>query len=348
MTARTLDRRSFFRGGLALAVATALPIPAHAKDELVVATFPGTWNEVHRDILGPWFRKKTGAEVTQTVMLATDQVAKLAAARGQAPFDVSILDEGPALDAVRQGLLERYPVAKSRHFNDLLPPFRNEWGPSISVQAIGIAYNPKKVKVAPKSWDDLWNPAYKGRVGITALNSSLGMAFMVELARLKGGSESNLEPAFKALATLLPNVGAVSANLGAHAALIQQEQVDVAVHNFNFIQTLRGKGVDVEWVKPDTGAPAWRTTLHLVKGAQRPDLALEYIEGHITPEVQAAMSKPPHFVIPTNRKVPLTGAIVEKIAKTADELTRLVFHDWAKINEVRSAAIERFNREIRL
>ena len=343
-----IDRRQFLRGAATVAALGVRPRVAHAKDTLVVATFPGTWNEVHREILGPYFRKKTNADVTQTVMLATDQVAKLQASKGQPPFDVSIMDEGPLLDAVKLGLFDKYPLAKSANFNDLLPTFRSEWGPSISMQAIGIAYNPKKITPAPKSWFDLWNPAYKGRVGLTALNSSLGMAFMVELARLKGGSESNLEPAFKALHTLLPNVGAISANLGAHAALIQQEQVDVAVHNFNFIQTLRGKGVDVDWVKPDTGAPAWRTSMHIVTGAQRPDLAFEYIEGHITPEVQAAMEKAPNFVIPTNRKVPLTGAIVEKLARTPDDLSKLVFHDWAKINEVRSATMERFNREIKL
>ena len=315
----SIDRRTFVRGGAALAIAALTPVPASAKDQLVVATFPGTWNEVHREILAPYFQKKTNADVTQTIMLATDQVAKLAATRGQPPFDVAILDEGPTLDAVKQGVLEKYPAAKSAHFNELGPPFRNEWGPAISMQAIGLAYNPKKVKTAPRSWDDLWNPAYKGRVGLTALNSSLGMAFIVELARLKGGSESNLEPGFLALRTLLPNVGAISANLGAHSALIQQEQVDVAVHNFNFIETLKGKGVEVDWVKPETGAPAWRTNLHIVKGAQRPDLAFEYIEGHITPEVQAAMAKPPHFVIPTNRKVVLSGAIVDKVARTPDE-----------------------------
>jgi putative spermidine/putrescine transport system substrate-binding protein len=343
-----LTRRQFLHSAVAVAAVGARPSMAFAKDALVVATFPGTWNEVHRDILGPYFRKKTNADLIQTILLATDEIAKLQASKGQPPFDVAIMDEGPLLDGVKLGLFDKYPVSKSRSFNDLLPAFRSEWGPSISMQAIGIAYNPTKIKTVPRSWDDLWNPAYKGRVGLTALNSSLGMAFMAELARLKGGSESNLEPAFKALQTLLPNVGAISANLGAHAALIQQEQVDIAVHNFNFIQTLRGKGVNVDWVKPDTGAPAWRTSLHIVKGAQRPDLAFEYIEGHITPEIQAAMEKAPNFVIPTNRKVPLTGAIVEKIARTPDDLSKLVFHDWAKINEVRAAAMERFNREIKL
>src|SRR5438445_11461972 len=99
--------------------------------------------------------------------------------------------------------------------------------PAISMQTIDIAYNPKKVKTAPRSWDDLWNTAYKGRVGLTALNSSLGMAFIVELACLKGSSESNQEPCFLALQTLLPNVGAISANLVAQPALIKQVQVDV-------------------------------------------------------------------------------------------------------------------------
>jgi putative spermidine/putrescine transport system substrate-binding protein len=343
-----VERRQFLAGALALGGAPLFPRVAHAKDTLVVATFPGTWSEVHRDILAPYFRKRTNADVTQSVILATDQISKLQAARGQAPFDVSILDEGPLLDGIKLGLFDKYPVAKSKHFGDLLPPFRNEWGPCISLQVIGLAYNPKKVKAPPTSWDDLWRPEYKGRVGLTALNSSLGMAFMVELARLKGGGEANLEPAFQALKTLLPNVGAISANLGAHAALIQQGEVDVAVHNFNFIQTLRGKGVEVEWVKPSTGAPAWRTSMHLVKGAQRPDLAFEYIDGHIAPEVQAEMEKAPHFVIPTNRKVALSGAVVEKVAKSHDDLGKLVFHDWAKINEGRAAAMERFNREIKL
>ena len=347
MTERTMTRRQLLGSAVAGALAGA-PWPAAAQEALVAATFPGTWSEAHRNVLAPAFTKATGANVTQTIMLATDQVSKLQAAKGaKPPFDVAILDEGPLLDAIKLDLFDKYPVARSKHFKDLLPPFQDEWGPRVTMQIVGISYNPKRVKTPPRAWSDLWNPAYKGRVGLTALNSSLGIAFLVELARVNGGSETDVEPAFKALRSLLPNVGAIGANLGAYATLWQQEQIDIAPYNFNFTQTLRGKGVDIEFVVPESGAASWRTSMHVVKGAVKPDLAFQYIDLHISPEVQAEMHKPPLDVIPTNRKVTLTGAIT-KIAPTHDRLSKLVFHDWSKINPRRSEWIDRFNREIRV
>jgi putative spermidine/putrescine transport system substrate-binding protein len=342
------NRRIFIMSGVGASASLLLPGLACAADTLVAATFPGTWNDAHSKILVPWFKNATKADVALTVQLATDQVAKLQAAGGKPPFDVAIMDEGPLLDAIKQDLLVRYPADKSANWKGLLPMFQDEWGPKISMQVIGIGYNPKKIKTPPKAWSDLNNPAYKGRVGLTSLNSTLGMAYMVELARLHGGGESNMDPAFKALKDLLPNVGAISANLGAHAALFQQEQIDIAPYNFNFVETLKGKGVDIAFVVPDSGPVAWRTSLHIVKNAARPDLAFTYIEGAITPDVQIAESKPPYDIIPTLAKVPLTLPMEAMIAKTPADLAKLRFLDWKKINENRSATIERFNREIKV
>jgi len=343
-----LKRRQLLQAGLGVGALGALPRWAWAADSLVAATFPGTWNDAHSKLLVPWFKKATGSDVTLTIQLATDQVAKLAASPGKPPFDVSIMDEGPLLDALKQDLLVKYPVDKSANFKSLYPMFQDEWGPKISMQVIGIGYNPKKIKTPPKSWNDLWNPVYKGRVGLTALNSTLGMAFMAEIARLKGGSESNLEPAFKALRELLPNVGAISANLGAHATLFQQEQIDIAPYNFNFVETLKAKGVDVEFVVPESGPVAWRTSLHIVKSASQPELAFRYIEGAITPEIQSEETKSPYDIIPTHTKVALTPIMAAKIAKTPADLSKLIFLDWKKLNDVRSSAIDRFNREIKV
>jgi putative spermidine/putrescine transport system substrate-binding protein len=251
------------------------------------------------------------------------------------------------LDAVKQGLIAEYPTAKSPNYKDLLPEFQDRWGPRISMQIIGIGYNPQKIKTPPKSWDVLWDPAYKGRVGLTALNSQLGIAFLAEINRLRGGSEESFEPAFKALRELLPNVGAIGANLGAYATLWQQEQIDIAPYNFNFVQTLKGKDVPVELSIPGTGAVGWYTSMHVAANAAEPDLAVQYIDTHLDPAVQSAIARPPYDVIPTNSKVPLEGAITA-IARSHADLAKIRSFDWEKLNPQRGALIERFNREIKL
>jgi putative spermidine/putrescine transport system substrate-binding protein len=245
-------------------------------------------------------------------------------------------------------LIVEYPVAKSPRYGELLPAFQDKWGPKITMQVIGIGYNPKKIAAVPKSWDELWEPKYKGRVGLTALNSQLGIAFLAELNRLKGGDEGNFEPAFKALRELLPNVGAIAANLGAYATLWQQEQIDIAPYNFNFVQTLKGKDVPVELAIPTSGPVGWATSLHLVANAADPDLAVKYIDEHLDAGIQAQMLQPPYDVIPTNSKVKLEGAITLAIAKTQDDLGKIRTIDWDKLNPQRGALIERFNREIKL
>ena len=136
-------------------------------------------------------------------------------------------------------------------------------------------------------------------MGITSLASTLGLAFLLDVNRLAGGTESNMAPGFARLRTLLPNLAAVSANFGAHAALFQQGEVDIGVQNFNFAEELKAKGVPIEFVRVSTGTPAWKTSMHVVQGAVQPDLAYAWIDGQITAAVQdhdgeGALERHPH------------------------------------------------------
>jgi putative spermidine/putrescine transport system substrate-binding protein len=344
-----LTRRDLMGGAAGFGAAFAVSPRALAQAKtLVAATFPGTWNEADRNVIAPAFKSTTGAAVTQSIILGTDQVARLTAAKGsKPPFDVAFFDTPQVLDAVKDGLIVEYPAAQSPHFKALLPKFQDKWGPKITMQVIGIGYNPKKISSPPKSWDELWDPKYKGRVGLTALNSQLGIAFLAELNRIKGGSETDFEPAFKALRELLPNVGAIAANLGAYATLWQQEQIDIAPYNFNFVQTLKAKDVPVELSIPQTGAVGWETSLHLVANAQEPELAVKYIDLHLDPAIQQKLLLAPYDVIPTSAQVKLEGPITTSIARSQEDLGKIRGFDWAKLNPQRGALIERFNREIK-
>ena len=315
---------------------------------LVFATFTGSWEEAHKAVLVPAFRKANGnASIVLDPMLSVDQIAKVSAARAAPPIDVMLHDPGPGLQAIAAGLVEPNPVAHSAHYKDLIPVAQEPEGPAPFFQVVGLTYNPETVKTPPTSWADLWNPAYKNRVRITNLASTLGTGFLVEVARMHGGSETNVEPGFAALRELKPNLSAVAANPGALAALYQQGQVDISPGNFNAIQILKAQGVPVEFAVPKEGAIAFRTTMHITKNTPNAELAFKLIEAALSPEVQGALMASPYLVVPTNTKVPIAGEVAKLVPNHAAMRSRFVFQDWARINEQRAGWLERFNREMR-
>ncbi len=344
-------RRQLLQASLTLGAMQLFPGMSHAQAKrLVFATFTGSWEEAHRAVLVPAFKKSTNnADIILDPMLSVDQIAKVNAAKNNPPIDVMLHDPGPALTAIGQGLVDNYPVAESKNYKDLIVEAQEETGPAIFFQVVGLTYNPEKIKTPPTSWKDLWSPEYKGRAGITNLNSTLGTGFLVEIAKMFGGSESNIEPGFKALNDLKPNLAAVAANPGALATLFQQGQVDISPGNFNAIQILKARGVPVEFVVPKEGAIAFKTTIHIVKNTKNKDLAVALIEAAMSPDVQTRLMQSPYLVVPTNSKVQMQGEISKVLVKDQAELKKkFVFQDWKKINEQRAQWIERFNREIKL
>lgn len=345
------QRRMLLQAGAVACGSFALPLSARAAGKVVATTYPGSFEEAYRAVLLPQYQKQSGSSVVLTPLLGVDQVAKIAASRGNPPYDAVMFDEGPLYNAIKAGIIQKFPADKSKHFADLPPVFQGTagLGPVVTVQVCGIAYNPKKIKTPPTSWADLWRPEYKGRVGMTGIGSSLGAGFLAEISKMKGGSEKNAEPGFAMLRELVPNIGALAPSPGALAALFQQGQIDIAPNYFNNVETLRSKGVDIAFAMPATGGIMIRTSMHIVAGTAEPQAALEYIDALISPEVQRGLEKAPYNMVPTNGKVAYTGETARQIAKDFQDLSKkLVLNDWAAIQEQRPAWIERFNKEVKL
>jgi putative spermidine/putrescine transport system substrate-binding protein len=343
------SRRGLMQTALTLGAIQVFPGLSRAQARpLVFATFTGSWEVAHKEVLVPAFRKaNNNAQIVLDPMLSMDQIAKVRASAGNPSIDVMLHDPGPALLAIDQGLVEPYPVAKSAYYAELIPAAQVPMGPAPFFQVVGLTYNPETVKAPPTSWADLWKPEFKGKVGITNLNSTLGTGFMVEIAKMHGGSESNIEPAFAQIAALKPSLAAVASNPGALASLFQQGQIDISPGNFNAIQILKAQGVPVEFVAPKEGAIAFKTTMHITKGSPNAELAFKLIEAALSPEVQTQLMESPYLIVPTNSKVAMKGEIAKVLAKDPDELMKkFVFQDWKTINQGRAGWIDRFNREI--
>ena len=142
---------------------------------------------------------------------------------------------------------------------------------------------------------------------------------------------------------------ALDPRLAVRQTVRQQGQIDISPGNFNAIQILKARGVPVEFVSPKEGAIAFKTSIHVVKNSPNWQLAVELIEAAMSPEVQSRLMKSPYLIVPTNSQVKMDGEIAQVLAKDHADLKKsFVFQDWKKINEQRSAWIERFNRDIKV
>ncbi|WP_159993265.1 extracellular solute-binding protein [Roseomonas sp. 18066] len=337
-----LSRRTVLGATLGLAGAALLPgRPARAAGSMTAAVYPGGWDEALRAVLSPALKQAHGVDVAYEPLFAVDQIAKARAARGTAPFDVFVLDPGPRVSGIDLGLFEPFDPARLPNRDKLPAGYADTVGAGVAAQVVGIAYNPKKL-AKPAGWRDLFKPEYASRLGLTGFGTTFGTISLIEMAKVFGGSESDVEPLFVELRKILPQVAAV-AQPAAMAGLFQQGQIDVMYTNTYTVTLLKSRGVDIDFAVPETGAAAFGTTMHIAKGSKNIDAAYQYIDTMISTPVQAALSQAPYFFVPVNTGV-TPGADVP--VKSLDELKNFVSHDWSKINPLRARWIDRFNREM--
>src|SRR5258708_40042045 len=110
-------RRNLMTTALTVGAMQLFPKLSEAQAKrLVFSTFQGSWEEAHRDVLVPAFRKATNnAEIALDPLLSVDQIAKVTAPRANPPIDVMLHDPGPTLVAIAAALVEPHQAALSKH-----------------------------------------------------------------------------------------------------------------------------------------------------------------------------------------------------------------------------------------
>lgn len=339
-----LSRRRMLAG---LAGCAALPLfggRASAAGSIVAAAFPSSWEDAYRSIIAPLVAKQ-GTELIVSPALAQDQLAKLLASQGKPAFDAVMMSPGQTTEAVNKGLIEKIDPSKLKNWSKLTPSAQTEYGPNVTVEITGIAYNPTVVP-KPATYKDLFeNPAYDGKVAWLGFGSNTATLAWVEVAKAYGGGEDNIEPAFKVLAKHLSKVGAIANNGNQQMSLFQQGEVAVFMASTGNVARLKSLGVPCEFAHPTTGSPALPVALHLAKGSSNPEGVYQYMDAVISAEAQTRLAQPPTEMIPTNIDVPLTASIKAYVSDA--DMKNLVYPNWTKINPNRAAWTAEFDRIVK-
>lgn len=344
MTAQTFSRRQLAALFAGAAAAPLLPSPARAAGSVVAATFPNAWEDAYRRIVAPLLAEQ-GTELVIAPVLAQDQLAKMMASPGKPPYDALLMSPGQSAQAIANGLIDKVDPAKIPNWAKLDPALQSPWGPTVTVEVNGIAYNPDVVP-KPAGYKDLFeNPVYDGKVAWIGFGSNTATMAWVEIAKLYGGSEDNMQPMFDLLARHLPKIGAIANNGSHQMTLYQQDEIAVFMASTNNVAHLKSLGLPCAFAHPESGSPAVPVNIHLSKGAANVDGAYAYMNAAISQAAQDQLKLPPTGMIPTNRDVAWPEAILAYVQP--EQMSSFVYLDWEKINKHRAAWTAEFDRIVK-
>ena len=346
---KSKTRREIIATGTSLAALSTFGISAFrstealAASEVVAAVFPGAWEDQFQGVVAP-ILKTQDIDLVITGVLASDQLGKMMASPGNPPYDALLMSPGQTAVAVANGLIEKVDPGQISNWNALPSSFQSEWGPAMTVQLDGLAYNPTKVR-KPKGYADLFSPDFYGEVAFTGFKSNSAVMAWVQTAKALGGSADNLDPLWPKLEEFLPNVGAIVNDMNHQQSLFQQGEISVMVASTNNVARLKSLGVPIEFVLPEEGAPATPVYLHLTKGAKDPAAVYAYIDAVLSSDVQAALQEPPLGNFPANVDVAVSPSVAKFMRR--EDLSSFVYLDWAKINNHREDWTIRFDQIMR-
>lgn len=338
----------------ALALVVAQGAIAQAIDigdekEVVIATRGGTNGEWFAKHVIPSFEKKYNVKVRQTIDTSVAALAKVEAQKANPQTDlISTTPQSHPL-AITKGLVAKVDPARAPNLAKLLDLARDRqgYGPSYAIATLGIMYNTKvfqeKGIPPPKSWNDLFDPRLKGRMGMNAMDNSWGMEFLVGLAKANGGDERNVETAFAKLKALGKDlvIGKAPTQIDEY---MQQQVIWVTTHGWNRYIPLKKKGAPMAWVDPVEGSIADLNYMDIVAGAPHPKLAHALLDHILSEEVQASMARELGYG-PVNANVKLPPDVAAQVP-SSDAIAKAYNPDWAYINSVVEKWIDRSTREL--
>lgn len=344
-----------FRSSNRIAVAIALTIagfgtaPAFAESTLYVAGVGGSTEQMYKAKVIPAFEKLHDVKVIYVAGNSTDTLAKLQAQKGRQQINVAMMDDGPMYQALQMGLCEK--LSDAPVYKDLYPLARlSPEATGIGVVATGIGYNEDAFKkrgwAPPDSWENLTDPRYKQLLGMPPITNTYGLHTLVEMARLRGGGEKNIDPGFKSLKDEIgPNVLAWVSAPGEMDGMMQNGDVVMAVYGSGRAVALQSTGFPLKFIYPKEGGIALQIAACAVAANAQPELAQTFIQYVLSPEIQEIQARENGFA-PVNQTVKLPPDIAARMPYGPEKVNALIKVDWDTINQERSVWTTRWNRTV--
>src|SRR5512138_2525882 len=227
-----------------------------------------------------------------------EMLAKLQA--GASGYDLVIPSDYTVQIMVKQDMLEPIDQAQIPNFANLDPQFTNknydpgnkytvpyQWGTT------ALVYDKAKVPFEPKSWKDLWDPKFKGKLVMLDDEREVpGMALQMLGFDKNSTDPGQLEQAKQKLIELKPNILLFNSD-DPETSIITGETWAGLVYNGNaaLAKQQASNPDDIQYICPTEGCGLWFDNLAIPKDAPHADAAMAFMNFMLEPKESILITK---------------------------------------------------------
>jgi putative spermidine/putrescine transport system substrate-binding protein len=341
-----ITRRQFSAGTAALAgMALARPSLALSCSQVVVGTWGGDYenllgSNIHKPLLEP-----QKVEVMTDVAGQNPRKTKLLAERNarRGSMDVACLGDADMYEIASQGIFLDVDEKLVPNAKNVLPKLQKKYALPHIYSAKVIVYNTDKVKPAPVSYNDLWDPKYKGRVGFSDL---LYFQFIEAAALAAGGNAQNYEPGKAKLMELKKLEAKVYPSNEALAAALKAEEVWLTIMWRARAVQWKNAGIPVSSAVPKEGATPIIFEMAVPKNAPNKECGWAYLNAMLEPKAQVGFAEKMGYV-PTVTTAQLPENLKKELDFTPEEQANFFIPDLAYIAKNNAEWLEWWNKSFK-
>ncbi|WP_421915102.1 extracellular solute-binding protein [Mesorhizobium sp.] len=292
-------------------------LPAMAQDTLAAAKAEGQY--VSYGMSDDWvnlgaifgeIESKFGLKHVDTDMTSAEQITHLVAEKDAPVMDIADIGYDFTGRLLENGLAASY---KNASWDSIKPQYKDADGRWASSYwgAIAFLVNTDKVKVAPRTWNDLLKPDYKDMVcSRDPRISSYATASVLAAAYANGGGEDNVQPGLDWFKQLRDS-GNLRNGVVLNVASVQKGECPISlVYDFDGFAKRDATGLPLQVIIPADGTVGMLFAQYISTAAPHPNAAKVAIDFLFSDEGQQLLAE--GYAHPT-RDVALPDAVKAKI-----------------------------------
>jgi len=343
----SLSRRNLLLSAVALATPAIWGRDAVAQirrgDELTVGIWGGAQERITREFCATPLERQHGVKINYVLGGTPERRARAYAERGRPSFDLLYLNIFESRQAVRDSVTLA-PSANVPNFENLYPLARIG-GYGVAFNPVTIVYDRRMVAAPMTSWKDFWRADLRGKVIWPTYPGAQGTAGLLMAAKVWGGSENNIDPAFTKIAELRP-LAAIQGSQDQLYGMFDQQIGAASVEFGSFTRTYaETRNPNIVIAEPEEGQAVAANVACITAGTTKQALAEAFVNLHISPECQTAYAQQIYYS-PTIRNLTLPPDLTAKLIMGEAAVAKLIDFDWDVVIRNQPRWSSRFTREI--